>query len=363
MSLNSNCFAVQGTMEPRTIDDLHPPTIHDTWMDSDSESGLVSVIVPTYNRAHFLPDAFRSISQQTYRPIELLVVDDGSTDNTAEVVESFSQDVRSEERLQLRYFRQENHGAPTARNRGLIELRGEFIQFMDSDDVLHPQKLEVQTHILTRHSDLDHTWADFHWAHGADFEPFGPAHRTEYEPGEVESNIDFRSSTPAEVWSGLYRREACRRIGPWNETLGRWQDVEYNFRFDCLSPATARSEAKLYKMRSHDTGRILDAKRDTDGIDKGLHTLRVIENEAGRLDAENIPENYRLDGLYLHLLQLGLETGGHEQISEIFDGVARHGKNRFRQYAVRGLEVLHDALGPRVAGFVLQAYSRLRGAV
>jgi hypothetical protein len=233
---------------------------------------------------------------------------------------------------------------------------------MDSDDVLHPQKLEIQTYILEKNPELDHTWADFHWAHGIDFEPYGPTHRTDYSPEEVEADIRVRTSTPAEVWSGLYRRSACRRIGPWNETLERWQDVEYNFRFDCLSPATARSDARLYKMRSHDTGRILDAKRDADGIDKGLHTLRVIENEAGRLDAENVPENYRLDGLYLHLLQLSLDTGGHKQMGEIFDGVARHGKNQFRRYAVRSLQALYNALGPSVAGFSLRTYSSLRGA-
>lgn len=349
-------------MSLQEIDELHPPTIHDTWMESESEAGLVSVILPTYNRAHFLSDALQSVFQQTYRPVELLIVDDGSSDDTHDMVESFKRDMSSDGKLDVRYFRQENYGAPTARNRGLIESRGEFIQFMDSDDVLHPQKLAIQTLILEKNPELDHTWADFHWAHGTDFESYGLGHRTEYEPEDVEANIDFRTSTPGEVWSGLYRRAACHQVGPWNETLERWQDLEYNFRFECLSPTTARSNAKLYKMRSHDTGRILDAKRKADGIDKGLHTLRVIESEAEQLDSEVIPENFGLDGLYLHLLQLGLETGGHKRMDEIFDGVARHGKNSFRAYAVRFLEALHDTLGPRMAGFFLRSYSSLRGA-
>lgn len=347
-------------MDLPKIDELHPPTVHDTWMDSKLESGLVSVIVPTYNRAHFLPEALQSVSQQTYRPVELLIVDDGSTDDTLEVVESFKTDVCSEEKLDVRYFRQENHGAPTARNRGLIESRGEFIQFMDSDDILHPQKLAIQTRILKEHPGLDHTWADFHWAHGTDFETYGPVHRTEYEPEKFE--IEIGSNTPAEVWSGLYRRAACLRIGPWNETLERWQDIEYNFRFDCLSPTTARCDAKLYKMRSHDTGRILDAKHNADGISKGLHTLHVIEQEADQFSTDNIQEDYNLDGLYLHLLQLGLETGGHEQMSEIFDGVVRHGRNRFRQHAARSLKAMYDVFGPHVAGLLFKAYSNIRGA-
>jgi hypothetical protein len=115
-------------------------------------------------------------------------------------------------------------------------------------------------------------------------------------------------------------------------------------------------------MRSHDTGRILDAKRNADGIDKGLHTLRVIEREAEQLDSEAIPENFGLDGLYLNLLQLGLETGGYKRMEELFDGVARHGKNSFRAYAVRALEALHDTFGPGVAGFFLRSYSSLRRA-
>jgi hypothetical protein len=115
-------------------------------------------------------------------------------------------------------------------------------------------------------------------------------------------------------------------------------------------------------MRSHDTGRILDAKHNAEGIDKGLHTLRVIESEAEQLNPKAIPENHSLDGLYLHLLQLGLEAGGHDRMDEVFDGVVRHTRNSFRAYAVRALEAVHDTLGPEVAGFFLRTYSSLRGA-
>jgi len=337
-------------------------TVHDIWMNEDCAGGLVSVIIPTYNRVHFLTDALRSVFHQTYRPIELLVVDDGSSDDTFDVIESFAQEVCTDEKFEVCYFHQENQGAPTARNRGLIESSGEFIQFLDSDDILHPQKLEIQVRILQENPDLDHTWSDFHWAREENFEVFGAAARDEYEPASVARSIKREPQTPSEVWSGLYRRSACVQVGPWNETLERWQDVEYNFRLDTLSPHTAQIDAKLYKMRAHDTGRILDAKQSAAGINKGLHTLRVIERQLDQLDIEAIPDNFRLDGLYFHLLQLGLDTGGHEHLGALFEGVAAHSRSWYRRYAVRLLEAVYNIVGPKLTGFLLRTYSNLRGA-
>jgi glycosyltransferase involved in cell wall biosynthesis len=331
-------------------------------MDETAEPGLVSVIIPTFNRAHFLRDALQSVFQQTYRPVQFLIVDDGSSDDTRHVVESFAQEVCSDEKFEACYFRQNNHGAPTARNRGLIESSGEFIQFLDSDDILHPQKLEIQVHILQDYPDLDHTWSDFHWARQENFEVFGGEDRDEYEPTSVARSIKYESQTPSEVWSGLYRRSTCVRVGPWNETLERWQDLEYNFRLDLLSPSTAKVGAKLYKMRAHDTGRILDAKHNSAGINKGLHTLRVIERQVDELDVEAIPNNFSLDGLYFHLLQLGLEAGGHEQLSTLFDGVVVHSTSKYRRHAVRLLEAVCNIVGPKFTGLVLRTYSNLRGA-
>lgn len=98
---------------------------------------LVSVVVPTYNRAHLLPRAIRSVLNQTYDEYELVIVDDGSTDDTQEVVSQFGDE-------RIRYVRfEENRGANAARNRGVSEAAGEYVSFLDSDDELTEKHLEA----------------------------------------------------------------------------------------------------------------------------------------------------------------------------------------------------------------------------
>jgi len=101
------------------------------------EPELVSCIVPVFNGERYLPETLESILQQTYRPLEIIVIDDGSTDNSAAVVASCGG--------QIIYLRQTNSGPAAARNRGLCEARGEFIAFLDQDDLWHPEKLARQT--------------------------------------------------------------------------------------------------------------------------------------------------------------------------------------------------------------------------
>ena len=113
-----------------------PATRHSRWMTAECEPGLVSVIIPTYNRARLLVEAMDSVFAQTYRPIELIVVDDGSKNNTPQVLQEWAAAHARDPRFRMRIFHEENKGAPVARNLGLIESRGEFIQFLDSDDLL-----------------------------------------------------------------------------------------------------------------------------------------------------------------------------------------------------------------------------------
>ena len=96
----------------------------------------VSVIVPTYNCATYLPDAIDSVLAQTFKDFEIIIVDDGSTDNTREVVKKYG--------LQIKYIYQENKGPSAARNLGIQSSNGQYIAFLDSDDIWLPQKLELQ---------------------------------------------------------------------------------------------------------------------------------------------------------------------------------------------------------------------------
>lgn len=104
--------------------------------------GSVSVIVPTYNYGRFIAEAIRSALRQSLAPVEIIVVDDGSADDTAEVVAGFGDAVR--------YIRQGNAGVCVARNRGVAESSGELIAFLDADDIWEPTKLEKQAGLFER---------------------------------------------------------------------------------------------------------------------------------------------------------------------------------------------------------------------
>jgi len=117
-------------------------------MTPETEKNLVSVIIPTYNRAGIIGDTIRSVLNQTYDQFEIIVVDDGSSDNTRQVLEKFNDQ-------RIRYFWYANSGLPAvARNRGLALARGEFIAFVDSDDIWLPEKLAKQVKILKENPDI-----------------------------------------------------------------------------------------------------------------------------------------------------------------------------------------------------------------
>ncbi|MBX3298113.1 MAG: glycosyltransferase [Acidobacteria bacterium] len=102
----------------------------------------ISVIIPTFNYGRFIGDAIQSAWAQTRSPDELIVVDDGSTDNTSEVVAGFGERVK--------YIRRENSGVSSARNRGVEESSGDLIAFLDADDIWEPRKLEKQAKLFER---------------------------------------------------------------------------------------------------------------------------------------------------------------------------------------------------------------------
>src|SRR5713226_1866991 len=102
---------------------------------------LVSILIPVYNAEGFVAEAIQSALDQTWPAKEIIAVDDGSTDRSLEILKSFG--------LRIRVIEQENRGASAARNRALSEAQGEFIQFLDADDLLAPDKIEIQMNRLS----------------------------------------------------------------------------------------------------------------------------------------------------------------------------------------------------------------------
>lgn len=118
-------------------------------------SPLVSVVVPTYNRAHLIGRTIESALGQSYDPIEIVIIDDGSTDDTAEVIAArWGNDAR------VRYFKKENGGPAGARNAGFARSRGEYVALLDSDDTWEPWKLSLQIRCMEQNPELGMTWTD-----------------------------------------------------------------------------------------------------------------------------------------------------------------------------------------------------------
>lgn len=109
----------------------------------------VSIILPAYNCVKYLPDSVSSVLSQDFMDFELLIIDDGSTDGTGEFIRKNFSDQR------VIYIRQEHSGLPAARNNGLEHARGEFIAFLDADDILLPQKLKFQVEALEKNNSID----------------------------------------------------------------------------------------------------------------------------------------------------------------------------------------------------------------
>jgi len=103
------------------------------------KSSLVSVIIPCYNHGHYLPVAIESVLQQTHPIVEIIVVDDGSTDNTKQVAQGYAK---------VKYIRQKNQGLSASRNTGIKNCSGDWVIFLDADDWLYPDAIETNLHYL-----------------------------------------------------------------------------------------------------------------------------------------------------------------------------------------------------------------------
>ncbi|MCX7046149.1 MAG: glycosyltransferase family A protein, partial [Candidatus Sumerlaeota bacterium] len=124
-----------------------PSPVFDDALNSASHADLrplVSVVLPVYNGEAFVERALRSFLAQTWRPMELLIVNDGSQDRTAEVLAPWIEKLNSDssQRVAVRYFEQENQGQPAATNRAIEEARGEFVALLDADDEWLPEHVE-----------------------------------------------------------------------------------------------------------------------------------------------------------------------------------------------------------------------------
>lgn len=208
---------------------------------------LVSVIVPTYNRAHLIEQTLDSVYQQTHRPLEVIVVDDGSTDNTVEVVRHwFAGRTKPGGPFRATYLCQRRRGPSAARNYGLTQCRGAYIQFLDSDDMLHREKLAVQVSAL-REQEAGFCVCNYQPVdgEGRDTGPVVEFHTRAHAVAEFPAAYPMNTPCP------LYTRRAVMQNGGWDESLIAAEDFEYNFRMAVNGVKGCWIEPALLSVRRH----------------------------------------------------------------------------------------------------------------
>jgi glycosyltransferase involved in cell wall biosynthesis len=179
---------------------------------------LVSVVITCYDQAHFLHESIESALAQTYSPTEVVVVDDGSTDNTAEIARRYSD---------VRYVYQQNRGLASARNTGLRFANGTFLVFLDADDRLLPQALETGIESLHEHPECAFVWGDYRL--------LSVEGSVISKPNEsFVQTADFRALLERNYIhmhaTVMFRRDAFEDVGGYDESLRVCEDYELYFR-------------------------------------------------------------------------------------------------------------------------------------
>lgn len=181
-------------------------------------NSLVTVIIPTYNRASTIERAIRSVLNQTYENLELIIVDDASTDNTIEVIAGI-------EDSRMRFIKHDiNKGGGAARNTGIKVAKGDFIAFQDSDDEWMLKKLETQVNLLLSHEvDFGVVYSKFIWVCG-DKEEIVPRPKDGPLEGDILRSLLKRNFVTTQT--AVVRRICFESIGYFDERLQRLQDWE-----------------------------------------------------------------------------------------------------------------------------------------
>jgi glycosyltransferase involved in cell wall biosynthesis len=197
--------------------------------------GLVSVITASYNMANYLPMTIDSVLAQSYPNLEIVVVDDGSEDDTPRVMESYSGNPR------VRYVRlEQNQGQTVAKNRGLSEARGEFLSFVDADNLWKPSKLEHQLPLFGASGKTGVVYSDAEYIDGEG--ALLPYVKRSYHQGRITDQLLL--SNFVNFNSAVVRRECIEKVGGFDENLRMgidwdlWLRISTGYEFTFLPEQT-----------------------------------------------------------------------------------------------------------------------------
>lgn len=207
----------------------------------NDEPPIVSVLIPTYNRALFICEAIASVLTQTFSDFEIIIVDDGSTDNTEMLIREFSDS-------RIIYIKQKNKGRSHARNVALSCARGRYIAFLDSDDVYLSGKLALQVSYLDSHPHVGMLYTSADCIDSAGNKALGKYTAT--VSGRIYKSIAFFRPITITLPTVMVRRELFDEVGSFDENLHRFEDTDMWRRISKMTCIDALSEVTC-KLRTH----------------------------------------------------------------------------------------------------------------
>lgn len=238
------------------------------WLPQENiTAGMVSVIIPNYNHARYLPDAIDSILAQTYQNFEIIVVDDGSKDNSREVGARYGE--------KINYIYQENAGLSAARNTGLRRAHGEFIGLLDADDMYEPAFMATLVNFLTQHPQYDGVYCGYQFVDDDGFA------LPQIENRVIASDKLYKAMWGGNFWvpeSVLMRRGCYETAGPYDQTLKACEDWDVWLRILEKHPIAGVADVLIRH-------RVLPGSMSSDPIRMLVNRIKVTENRFGTLDS------------------------------------------------------------------------------
>jgi glycosyltransferase involved in cell wall biosynthesis len=227
----------------------------------------VTVIIPTFNRARFLAEAVDSVLSQDFQDLEIVVVDDGSTDETLDILQTYPS---------VEVIRQHRQGVSAARNAGIARAKGAFIAFLDSDDLWLPKKLSVQVDFFDHDLGALICQAEEIWIRNG--VRVNPGRRHKKHSGMIfEPSLELCIVSPSAV---MMKRRLFDEVGVFDETLPVCEDYDLWLRISCRFPVHLIETPLVVKRGGHS-----DQLSRTPGHDRfRVQALRKIL-ESGRLNA------------------------------------------------------------------------------
>ena len=212
-------------------------------------NGLVSVVIPTRDRSWCLPEAIESVLAQSYKDVEIIVIDDGSRDDTRKVVSRYGG--------KLRYYYQENKGVVSARNRGLSEARGEYVAFLDDDDLWAPGMLErAVSAFRSSEGDTGVVYVGYRYLL-RDGDKSRPLDRkVKCFSGDVFERLIMGNFIP--LPSAVIKRECLEKAGGFDERIGWYEDWELFLRLSLHGYRFLFIDEPLLYIRIHGSNRSCD---------------------------------------------------------------------------------------------------------